>query len=50
MHGIGKRCSNPARSILLVPHVYWRIVAIYMEPITQGVVGRILLWSGIKLD
>lgn len=49
LHGVAQLSSNFTRTIALLPHVVWKVFAIYSVPLVVGVAGATALWSGDKL-
>ena len=46
LHGVVQLCSNLTRTIVFLPHVRWRFVAVYAPFLVVGVVGAASVWSG----
>lgn len=49
IHGVVQLVANATRTLGLIRHVAWRIVAVFAPPLVLGVTLAAALWSGDKL-
>lgn len=50
LHGVIQLVSNCTRTLALLRHVVWRVVAVFAPPLVLGLAFATALWSGNKLN